>query len=114
MIAAGLAFVDASIPCYDILTSSSVACVNGKLLMDPTAEEEEIENNSNKVSDNHGTITISSLSGMEQVAQILFSGFVDPDLIKQAKKHIIELNKTQVNYLKKVISLKISRENNES
>jgi exosome complex component MTR3 len=114
VIAAGLAFVDASIPCYDILTSSSVAVVNGQLLIDPTSEEEEIENLSNKASENHGTITISSLSGMEQVAQILFSGFVDADLIKQAKKHILELNKTQVNYLKKVISLKISQENSES
>jgi exosome complex component MTR3 len=114
VIAAGLAFVDASIACYDILTSSSVSVVNGQLLIDPTSEEEEIEHLSNKASENHGTITISSLSGMEQVAQILFSGFVDADLIKQAKKHILELNKTQVNYLKKVISLKIRQENSES
>lgn len=114
VIAAGLAFVDASIPCFDVLTSSSVAIVNSQLLLDPTAEEEEAENVSNKISENHGTVTISSLSGMEQIAQILFSGFVDAELVKQAKKHILELNKTQVNYLKKVISLKICKENNET
>lgn len=114
IIAAGLAFVDASVPCYDILTSSSVAIVNGLLLIDPTAEEEATENEASKTADNHGTITISSLSAMDQVAQILFSGFIDANLIKQAKKHILELNKAHVNYLKKVISLKISRENNES
>lgn len=114
IIAAGLAFVDASVPCYDILTSSSVAVVNGQLLIDPTADEEEIESVASKVSDNHGTITISSLSGMEQVAQILFNGFIEANVIKQAKKQILELNKTQVDYLKKVICLKISRENNES
>lgn len=112
--AAGLAFVDASIPCYDVLTSSSVAVVNGQLLIDPTADEEETESAASKAADNHGTITISSLSGMEQVAQILFSGFIESSLIKQAKKQILDLNKTHVDYLKKVISLKISRENNES
>jgi exosome complex component MTR3 len=114
IIAAGLALVDASIPCYDVLTSSSVAIVNGQLLIDPTAEEEAIESEASKAADNHGTITISSLSAMDQVAQILFSGFIDAKLIKQAKQHILELNRTHVNYLKKVISLKICRENNES
>lgn len=114
IIAAGLALVDASIPCYDVLTSSSVAIVNGQLLIDPTADEEAIESEASKAADNHGTITISSLSAMDQVAQILFSGFIDAKLIKQAKQHILELNRTHVNYLKKVISLKICRENNES
>lgn len=112
--AAGLAFVDASIPCFDILTSSSVAIINGKLLIDPSSKEEEIVSEEKQVVNNNGTVTISSLSNMEQVAQILFSGFVDAKLIKDAKKQIMEVNKTHLVYLKKIISSKIIQENRES
>lgn len=107
--AAGLAFVDASIPCYDILASSSIAIRDNELLVDPTSKEEESGNLTS-----NGTITMSSLSSMDQIAQILFSGFVDPDHIKAAKKQILELNKSHSVLLKKVISLKIIRENRES
>jgi ribonuclease PH len=109
--AAGIAFVDASIPCFDLITSSSVAVgKDGKLLIDPTAKEEEGETST----ENHGTIIISSLSSMDQIAQILFCGFIDANLVKEAKKQILEINKTHVAHLKKVISLKMLRENRES
>lgn len=106
--AAGMALVDASIPCYDIISSSTAAIQNGKILIDPSGSEEE-----NEDSANHGTVTISSLSSIDQVSQVLFKGCVDPNLIKDVKKQILELNKTHVVYLKKVISLKISQDNNE-
>lgn len=106
--AAGMALVDASIPCYDIISSSTAAIQNGKILIDPSGSEEESEESAN-----HGTVTISSLSSIDQVSQVLFKGCVDPNLIKEVKKQILELNKTHVGYLKKVISLKISQDNNE-
>jgi exosome complex component MTR3 len=109
--AAGMAFVDASIPCYDIITSTTAAIVDGKILIDPSGSEEGYENVSNE---NHGTVTVSSLSSMEQISQILFNGYVDPSLLKEAKNQILELNRNHVNYLKKIISLKISRENRET
>jgi len=113
MMAAGIAFIDASIPCYDIMTAASVAVIDGKLLIDPSGAEEEIVASSSK-SNNHGTITISSLAAMDQMSQILFSGFVDASLIKEAKKSIMELNKEHIKYLKKIISLKIAKANSES
>lgn len=112
--AAGMAFVDASIPCYDILTSSTIAIRNKELLVDPTGKEEESENLESSSCNSHGTVTLSSLSSMDQIAQILFTGFVDPAQIKAAKKQILELNKSHSMHLKKVISLKISRDNRES
>lgn len=107
--AAGLAFVDASIPIYDLISSSTVAVVDEKLLIDPSDAEEESVNNSFSRNDigNHGTITISTLSTMEQISQILLSGFIEPKLLKDAKNQLTEINKTHVNYLKKIISKKI-------
>lgn len=113
IMAAGIAFVDASIPCFDILTSSTIAFINGKLLVDPTAEEEEIVSSSN-LQENHGTITISSLNSIDQVSQVLFSGFIDASLLKEAKSQLLEINKKHEKYLKKVISMKIIKENRES
>lgn len=104
--AAGMAFIDASIPCYDLITSSTIAMLGDKLLIDPTAIEEETES----VTVDHGSLTISSLSGMEQVAQIVFKGSVDQNILKEAKNKLIELNKESSNYLKKVLSSKIKRE----
>lgn len=109
--AAGMAFVDASIPCYDICSSSTLAIKNGKILIDPTGSEEEDDG---PATDNHGTITISSLCSMDQVSQILFKGFVDASFIKEATQQLLDLNKLHSIYLKKVLSLKISRDFNES
>lgn len=108
--AAGMAFIDASIPCYDICSSSTLAITDGKILIDPTAREEEIDG---PPSDNHGTVTISSLCSMDQVSQILFKGFVDASLIKDASHHLMEINKRHSIYLKKNLGLKISRDYNE-
>lgn len=108
--AAGLAFIDASIPCYDIIASSTVAMLGDQLLIDPTASEEEAESSTV----NHGSLTLSSLSGMDQVAQIVFKGSVDQKLLKEAKKKLLELNKENTICLKKIISSKLSRDIKES
>lgn len=108
--AAGMAFIDASIPCYDLITSSTVAMLGDKLLIDPTASEEEAES----ATANHGSLTLSSLSGMEQVAQIVFKGSVDQNLLKEARKKLLDLNKENTIYLKKILSSKISRSITES
>lgn len=109
IVAAGLAFVDASFPVYDLISSTTVALKNGTLLVDPSSSEEEDVNNNNTL-DNHGTIIVSSLKSMDQVSQILFNGFLDKSLINEATKTILELNKSQTKYLKKVISFKMSKE----
>lgn len=113
IMAAGLAFVDASIPCFDIIASSSIAFIDGKILLDPTGSEEDIVNSINPQA-NHGTLTISSLDSIEQISQIMFSGHIEPELLIKAKKQLLEINKEHVKYLKKIVSLKIAREHSES
>jgi ribonuclease PH len=111
--AAGIAFVDASISCFDVLTSSTLAFVDGNLIVDPTANEEDYVN-SKHTSKNHGVVTISSLNSMDQVSQIQFSGFIEQNLLKSAKKQLLDINKQHVEYFKKVMSMKIVRENRET
>lgn len=113
VMAAGLAFVDASIPCFDIIASSSAAFIDGRILLDPNGKEEEIVSSTNP-NENHGTVTISSLDSIEQISNIMFSGHIDPELLIQAKKQLLEVNKEHVKYLKKVISLKIIKDNPET
>lgn len=113
IMAAGLAFIDASIPCFDIITSSSAAFINGNILLDPDGKEEQIVSSTNP-QENHGTVTISSLDSIEQISQIMFSGHIEPELLIKAKKQLLEINKERVKYLKKVISLKIIKDHPES
>lgn len=113
IMAAGLAFVDASIPCFDVIASSSAAFINGNILLDPNGKEEEIVNSTNP-QENHGTVTISSLDSIEQISQIMFSGHIDPELLIKSKKQLLEINKERVKYLKKVISMKIIKDHPES
>lgn len=113
IMAAGLAFVDASIPCFDIIASSSAAFINGNILLDPSGKEEEIVSSTNP-EENHGTVTISSLDSIDQISQIMFSGHIEPELLIKAKKQLLEINKEHVKYLKKVISLKIVQDHPES
>lgn len=112
VMAAGMAFVDASIPSFDVITSSTIAFIDGKMIVDPTSEEEEIAGSTSPA--NHGTITISSLNSMDQISQVIFNGFINPQLLKDAKKQLLEVNKSHESYLKKVISLKIIKENRET
>lgn len=114
VMAAGLAFVDASIPCFDIIASSSAAFINGNILLDPNGQEEEEILNSSNPKENHGTVTISSLDSIEQISQIMFNGHIDHELLTKAKKQLLEVNKEHVKYLKKVISMKIIKEHPES
>lgn len=114
IMAAGLAFVDASIPCFDIVASSSVAFINGKILLDPTCKEESIVNATSNVKENHGTLTISSLDSIDQISQIMFNGHIEPELLIKAKKQLLEINKEHAKYLKKVISMKIIEQHKES
>lgn len=113
IMAAGLAFVDASIPCFDVIASSSVAFINGNILLDPTSKEEDVVSSTNP-QENHGTLTISSLDSIDQISQIMFSGHIEPQLLIKAKKQLLEINKEHVKYLKKIISMKIINEHIES
>lgn len=107
--AAAMALIDASIPCFDILTSTSASIVNNQFLIDPTREEEEqAESQENKDQCKHGIITITSLCSMDQVTQILLRGFLDPSEIERGQKQLLQMNKDHVAYMKKAITLKLN------
>lgn len=108
--AAGMALVDASVACYDLLCSSTAAVRDGQIIIDPSGTEEEVETTGKE---NYGTITVSSLSCIDQISQILFKGFIDAKVAKEVKNSLLEINRNNVEYLKKIISLKISQENRE-
>lgn len=112
--AAGLAFIDASIPCFDICSSSTVAIINNRFVVDPTSAEEETVDKTTGEITNHGTVTVSSLISIEQISQIVFKGFVDAQFLKEATRKLIDINKTHALYLKKVLSQKIICDHNES
>lgn len=109
-----MAFIDASIPCFDICASSTLAIINDKFVIDPCSSEEEPNNVETDSIKNHGTVTVSSLISMEQVSQIVFKGFVDSNLLKEATKQLLKINISHASYLKKVASQKIIRDNHES
>lgn len=112
IMASSMAFIDACIPCYDILVSSSIAFLNGKIFVDPNEKEEEMLATL-ELAENHGTVTISTLDSIDQISQIFFTGHIDGKLLKEAKKVALEVNKNRIDYLKKVISMKIIKENRE-
>lgn len=109
--AAGMALVDASVACYDLLCSSTAAVRDGQIIIDPSGDEEEVEVSGEE---NYGTMTVSSLSSIDQISQILFKGFIEPNVVKEMKNDLLEINKSHVDHLKKILSIKISRENRES
>lgn len=109
--AAGMALVDASVACYDLLCSSTAAVRDGHIIIDPSGDEEEVEVSGEE---NYGTMTVSSLSSIDQISQILFKGFIEPNVVKEMKNDLLEINKSHVDHLKKILSIKISRENRES
>ena len=112
--AAGMAFIDASIPCFDICASSTLALIDNKFIVDPNGSEEELNNATIESIKNHGTVTVSSLISMDQISQIAFKGFVDSHLLKEATRRLLDVNKSHALYLKKVASQKIIRDLNES
>lgn len=112
--AAGMAFIDASIPCFDICASSTLAIINNRFIVDPSGSEEEPDNATTETINNHGTVTVSSLISMEQISQIVFKGFVDADILKEATRQLLIINKSHALYLKKIASRKVIRDHNES
>ncbi|XP_059055865.1 exosome complex component MTR3-like [Achroia grisella] len=82
--AAGLALANAAVPMYDIITSSSVAIVGDKMLVDPTEAEEYIATTCPDDNINHGVITMSVLSGLKQVSDFTQVGSMDIDSVNQA------------------------------
>lgn len=105
--AAGMALINASIPCYDMVSSSSAAVGSGGVLLDdPSTKEEETRLRSEE---NQGTCSVSSLSSIDQISNVLFKGFIDPTALKAAKNHLHELNKKRSLYLKTVVVSEMER-----
>ena len=95
--AAGMALINASIPCFDMITSSSheLSSNNAK------------EKKDKKKKGDHGVCSLSSLSSIGQITQVMFKGFSDPSTIKKAKDRLHELNKASSIIYKKAVSVDV-------
>ncbi|CAH0759892.1 unnamed protein product [Diatraea saccharalis] len=83
--AAGLALANASVPMYDIITSSSVAIIGKKVFVDPTEAEEHLAMMSPETEGtNHGIITMSMLSELKQVSDFVQIGSMDIECVTEA------------------------------
>lgn len=109
-----MAFIDASIPCFDFCASSTLAFIDDRFIIDPCGSEEEPDKATTEAAKNHGTVTVSSLVSIQQISQLVFKGFVEPSLLKEATRQLLEINKNHAAYLKKIASQKILRDLNES
>lgn len=84
--AAGMALINASIPCYDVITSSETSVR----------------------ADTKSSLSLSSLASIDQVSHILFNGFIDPKAIKELKSDLHKQNSKRSLYLKKVLQESLS------
>lgn len=82
--AAGLALADAAVPMYDVITSCSVAIVGDRMFVDPTEAEENVALISPETPTNHGVITLSMLSELNQISDFTQVGSMDVDCIAKA------------------------------
>lgn len=82
--AAGLALGDAAVPMYDIITACSLAVIGDKTFIDPTEAEEHVAIMSPGNNSNHGTVTMSMLSGLKQISDFRLTGSMDVECTTNA------------------------------
>lgn len=103
---AGLALADAGIPMYDIITATTVGVIDNKIILDPTAAEEDLCNNGFGDQE-HGTIMMSRLSTHDQISELWQSGFIQLDTLKSANKLLLETTKEIVPIIKQILVKKV-------
>lgn len=82
--AAGLALTSAAVPLYDMITSCTVGIIGKHIVIEPTEEEEHLAMMSPEDQGNHGIITMSMLTELQQVSDIRQIGSLDVECITQA------------------------------
>lgn len=104
---AGLALADAGIPMYDVITASTVGVYQNKILLDPSAFEEDLCSNGVDGTDEHGIIMMSRLSTHDQVSELWQSGALTFDSIQRANKILLATNQEIVPIIKQILVRKV-------
>lgn len=78
------------------------------LLINPSFPAQE-ESKINGTTSSGGILTVSTLSHLEQVSQILGDGYWIQKQLKEAKQKATEVNKLILPYIKKIISSKLQK-----
>lgn len=110
---AGLALANASIPMYDIITASTIGIVNGQIIVDPTAFEEDLCYNGSSDKDN-GVIMMAKLSTLDQISEICQSGYMSSNTFGEIYKLLLNINNEFVPIIKQILVKKIVNYINES
>lgn len=105
---AGLALADAGIPMYDVITATTVGIIGQKIVLDPTAAEEDLCNNGVADQD-HAVIMMSRLSTHEQISELWQSGFIHLEMLESANKLLLDTNKEIVPIIKQILVKKIAK-----
>uniref|UniRef100_A0A182JMX9 Uncharacterized protein n=1 Tax=Anopheles atroparvus TaxID=41427 RepID=A0A182JMX9_ANOAO len=83
--AAGLALADACVPMFDIVTATTAGILGDRIILDPTAEEENLCMDGHS-EENHGMVMLAKLPMLDQVPDIRQYGNVEIDALWQACK----------------------------
>lgn len=102
----GLALADAGIPMYDVITATTIGIIDNKIILDPTAAEEDLCNNG-LGDQEHGIIMMSRLSTHDQISELWQSGFIHLDTLHSANKLLLETTKEIVPIIKQILVKKI-------
>ncbi|RAL37489.1 unnamed protein product [Cuscuta campestris] len=78
---ASLALADAGILLYDLVAAVSVSCVGKNLLIDPTSEEESLQDRS---------LTMSCMASRKEITQLFFTGEWTTPKLNEAMELCIE------------------------
>ncbi|KAI5737399.1 hypothetical protein M8J76_013247 [Diaphorina citri] len=87
---ANLALVDAAIPMYDLVTSSTLALRGGLTFIDPVEEEVAYcQSLSSSEDDDSGVITLSYMSVIQQVTQVTLVGTIQQERLADHIEQLI-------------------------
>lgn len=102
----GLALADAGIPMYDIITATTVGIIDNRIILDPTAAEEDVCNNG-LGDQEHGIIMMSRLSTHDQISELWQCGFIHLETLQLANKLLLETAKEIVPIIKQILVKKV-------
>lgn len=106
---AGLALADAGIPLYDVITATTVGCIGGRLLLDPTAAEEDVCTMG--VADGgdgeHGLVMMARLSTLDQVSELWQTGSLRLATMRAATELLQRTNRDAVPVVQQILVRKV-------
>ncbi|CAD7080939.1 unnamed protein product [Hermetia illucens] len=104
---AGLALIDGGIPMYDIITSTTVGVQGDRILLDPTASEEDICKGSSCFNAEHGIVVAARLESHAQTTEFYHIGYILPEKFKKISEYIFSKNEDIAKIVKQALVQKV-------